>query len=508
MRAPRALLGTAVSIVFLAGCGGSPATLPDGGGPLGDGNSPPGDGSTSGTPPTPTATGCVALTIDSSTKIEGSSGDTYAWRDAACKPRAASLLRNEMKDAFGEMGGYLRSLTYEAAGATRVCRGTGGNGWQGFGYIINHYASTASETQQIGGTHAIVLGGRHHAVHQYKWRINPGGPVDVTAQWVFATGRDHPLFSITFDATPAGKDVVNADTRAPYGDLAFDVTPGNVDGIAWGDKYRFTTKGAGPVTPTSAWDYTAPNTIPFDLAWSSAADAEMGLVQTQAYDAKWGGGDYGGGLLASKWNTSGTSLLTDLPDWLWPYQLNQYELPFVTTSHRVAWGATYGAVGQSSYSAGGKTFSGYPYQSYAVHVALGTHSGGAVLAQVAEIETVQKTTLGATRGTVSMQGPVGVARSDLGPYAPAGWNHVYSAWDVQAAAGAATVTFTVAGGGKLTNPLLLVHGYSGGAPHLTWNGAPLTADTHYFATVDAASSTLWITLGYAVSGSGTLTIDP
>ena len=71
----------------------------------------------------------------------------------------------------------------------------------------------------------------------------------------------------------------------------------------------------------------------------------------------------------------GDQAATDIPDSEWPFQLNQYELPSETKSHRVAWGATFGAVGSSSYTAFGQKLSGYPYQSYSVYVVLGTHSG-------------------------------------------------------------------------------------------------------------------------------------
>jgi hypothetical protein len=420
------------------------------------------------------------------------------------------MLRNDGPDGLGEAGGYLRRLTYEVAGTKRTCTGTGANGWNGFGYIIDHYASTASETQQTQGKARVVLAGKHHAIHEYTWAISPGGNVNVTAHWIFATGRDHPLFSITFDATPAGSNGVNADTRAPYGDLGWDEdTKGEVSGVGWGDKYAFQTTGNGPVTTSSPWDYTKPNTVPYDLEWSNAADAEMGLVATRAWATKIEGGDYGGGMLMDHWGKTGTNLLGDIPDWEWPYQLNQYELPFVTTSHRVAWGANYGAVGQASYQAFGKTLSGYPFQSYAVYVVLGAHTAGTVAAQVREIETVQGVKLTASRGTVSAQGPAGVGRTDTVAYVPAGFDPIHAAWDVHAASNAVTVSLDVPSG-SLSQPVFRVHDYTASAPpaHVTYGGKALVADTDYFATLDAATSSVWITLNLTASGTGTLTVDP
>lgn len=456
-----------------------------------------------GTPPNPTATGCMTMNHDTA-KVENSNADTFKWFDAACKARAASLLKNNSADAFGEQGGYLRAYSYEAGGKTRACKGTGANGWQGFGYIVNHYASSASTTQHVAGQTNTRLDGKHHVVHEFKWRVNPGAPVDVTAEWRVSTGRDHPLFAITFDSTPAGKDVANADTRAPYGDMAFEGTAGSIDGIGWGDKYKFTTK-ASPVTANSAWDYTQPNTIPYDLSWVSKADAEMGLVATSAFDVNPSGGDYGGGILSQRWGKSGSSLLNDLNDWTWPYQLNQYELPFGTTSHRIAWGANYGAVGKSSFTSFGRKLVGYPYTSYSLYVVFGTHAQSAVAAQVAEMETILKSSIAATVGTIDTKAVGGPGRTDEVTLSKAGFDSARGAWSAHAASNNAKLQFTASG--TLVNPLIVIRDWTAASPKLSWNNASLTADTHYFATVDGARKELWITLNFAVT-KGELAIAP
>jgi hypothetical protein len=347
-------------------------------------------------------------------------------------------------------------------------------------------------------------------------RVSPGGSVDVTIHWLFATGRSHPVFAITFDATPAGQNAVNADTRAPYGNLNFDGVSdgsGDVAGVGWGDQYRFTTTGSGPVTMESTWSYTDANTVPYVVMWAAAADAEMGAVQTQTFDQHVAGGDYGGGMLADcQGHTSAspggncTSGHTMPTDWLWPYQLNQYELPYVTTSKRLAWGANYGAIGQVSYSAFGRTLSGYPRVSYSVYVVLGPHSDGTVAAQVAEVESVQHTQLTATKGTVWTTGPAGVGRSDTATLQPAGWDPRYGTWNVAAAANQATVTFAVSSG-TLRHPVLVVSGYTASAaPPVKLDGATLTNGVDYLASVDTTGSQVWITLLRELSGSHTVEV--
>jgi hypothetical protein len=449
-----------------------------------DASAPPADSDGSASAPAPTATGCASLVHDGA-NVENSPADSYAWSDSSCRPRSASFFRNDQKDVFGESGGYLRSLSYEVNGNKRTARGTGSNGWQGFGYIVNHYANSASTTQGTAGKTTVALAGKHHAVHRYTWRVNPGGPVDVTAEWRVATGRDHPVFSITFDATAAGANVVNADTRAPYGDMAYEGTAGAISGIGWGDSYKFKTT-ASPVTTTTAWDYTQPNTIPYDVSWSSGGDAEMGLVATTDFASGMSGGDYGAGTLSAHWGKSGSNLLSDVVDWSWPYQLNQYELPFGTTSHRVAWGANYGAVGQSSYTSFGRKLSGYPTTSYAVRVVFGTHGASAVAAEVAEMETVMATKVTANAGTPK-------------------WDALRDAWSADATSNA--VTLTIAAPSALRNPMFVIRNWTAGDPNLQWNGAALTADTHYYATVDSTNHELWITLAFSAQ-QGTLDVAP
>lgn len=492
------------------GSGGAPGEAGGGDDP-GPGTGPSSDAATGEGGAVPGANGCQALVLKAGAKVDGTNADTYTWYDDRCLPRTASLLRNDAADAYHEHGGYLRALSYQVAGKTRDIRGSGGNGWQGFGYIVTHYGSAGddADTMSVGGTYRTVLAGRHHAIHEFKWDLSPGGTVHVTAHWMFATGHAHPLFAITLDASAAKAGTVTADSRAPYGDLSWDNgAGGDVSGDGWGDTHKFTTTGAGPVTPTSSWDYTKANTIPYAYEWSTPTDSEMGLVSTLSWASRISGGDYGGGLLSGQWGKTGTKLLTDIVSWEWPFQLNQYELPYVTTSHRVAWGATFGAVGSASYTAFGQTLSGYPYQSYTVYVVLGTHATSTVAAQVAAVEATQGVSLAATRGTVATDGVGGPGRTDKARFPQVGFDPVYAAWTVDAASNAITVTVK-AGSASVANPMFEIRGYTATAAPATvsYAGRALVADVDYFATVDTSGQRLWLTLNQTVTGSGTLVVN-
>jgi len=431
--------------------------------------------------------------------------DRYGWSDATCSARKASLVRNGGADPGGSNGGYLRELVWSAGGKTRTAVGSGSNGWMGWGYVVNHYGGSADLSADHSGSFRTVYAGTHHAIHEYQVRMNPGGPVDVTIHWFFATGRTAPVYAITFDATPAGPNAVRADTRAPYGDLNFEgtVSDRSIGGVGWGDKYRFVTTGTGAVTENTAWDYTQPNVVPYVQMWSRQEDAEMGAVQTQSFEQHVAGGDYGSGTLeADYWGKTGQPMPTD---WVWPFQLNQYELPFGSTSHRLAWGSNYGAIGQQSVTAFGKTFSGYPRVSYSVFMVVDPKSGQPTLAQAADVEHAIGAALTASVGTVVTSGPAGVGRTDTATYAPAGYNPLYGTWELAASSGAVTAVLDV-GAGALKAPTFHVTGFSKSLATVSVDGTPLPSSSA-FVSIDTTKGELWLTLNGTLRGQTTLNIE-
>lgn len=426
------------------------------------------------------APGCTAQTLDANVSVGGYMSDRYGWSDGACLRRTAALVRNNAADPGGSRGGYLRELTLTVNGASRTARGTGSNGWNGWGYVVNHYGSSADTSRGRTGTFRTVLAGAHHAIHEFKVNMSPGGPVAATIHWFFATGRSEPVYGITFDVG-ATANAVSADTRAPYGDLAFEGTAGPIAGIGWGDLFRFTTTGTGPVTMSTPWDYSTPNLVPFVRMWSSAVDAEMGAVQTQTFAQHVAGGDYGAGSItacqgktsANKGSGCSNAGETMPTDWMWPFQLNQYELPFSNSSHRLAWGSNYGAIGKSSVSAFGRTFSGHPQVKYGVFMVVGAHSSDDTLARVTEVEHLTSATVtGAT------------------------WNPLYAVWEAPASA---TLSLNPQGG-AISAPVFHLSNFTASAvSQVLVDGVALQPGTGYFATLDPADQSLWLTLNGTVS---------
>lgn len=461
----------------------------------------------------PGPAGCGPVRVENGVDLSGYQVDRYTWSDATCAERKASLVRNSGADPGGSNGGYLRQLVWSAGGTTRTATGSGANGWMGWGYVVNHYGSTADLSKSRPGTSRTVFAGQHHAIHEFKLRMNPGGPVDVTIHWFFASGRSAPVYAITFDATPAGPNAVDADTRAPYGDLDFEGSHGPIGGIGWGDKYRFVTQGAGPLSESSAWNYAQPNLVPYVQMWSQSVDAEMGAVQTESFERHVAGGDYGDRALESCWGKTDssagpgcTSDLGTLPtSWLWPFQLNQYELPYGSTSHRLAWGSSYGAVGQQSVSAFGESFAGYPRVSYAVFMVVGPKTPSSTLAQVTEVEHLGGAQLTASVGAVITQGPAGVGRTDTVTYAPPGYSPLYATWELEAASGAVTAVLDPMSG-ALSSPTFHITGFTKDRATVSLGGRVLTA-TQAFVSIDGAKDELWVTLNGRVTGPVSMHVE-
>ncbi|UXI70115.1 hypothetical protein [Tahibacter amnicola] len=475
------------------------------------------------------------IVIEPDVNLDGFRSDRYTWRDSAGRPRSAAMVRNTQRDPASKYGGYLRQLTYQLADqSTRTVTGSF-NGHPGFGYVVSHFGNGLGSWGVAGydtpGQFRTLFAGRHHAIHRYTQTFQFAGmngsggvsqyPVGITIDWTFVTGRDHPLWSISYDMSSAPVNALEGDSRSPYGDMTFDgAAPGTGDtvmGAAWGERYKFTTT-AGPLTLNSPWAWTAPNTVPYANLWTQNVDAEMGMVQTQTITQQdaggyWGYARWGSTSAAGPACTSGTT--STMPcTWNWPYQLNQYSFLGTddsTISKRIAWGTNYGFLGKASYPELGDTGmrAGWPRQSYNLHIVLDRHSISPTLSQVQQVETVQNVTLTATQGQVLTQGPAGAGRTDTKPYQPAGYNHVYGTWEVQAAGNAVNLGVQV-GSGTLNRPVLVVRGYTGSALPGTvrLNGMTLVRDVDYFPSLDDAGDALWITLNRNLSGNSTLIVSP
>lgn len=480
-----------------------------------------------------------SLQHDPAVNLGGYLSDQYTWLDSQGQPRSAALVRNNQGDPRGAKGGYLERFTYTLpGGGTREVRGANGF-FGGFGYIVSHLKdpSTASGEDdsplghQFGGQYRTVFVGAHHALHEFtlnypRWgRVNNQRikyQVPVTIQWLFATGKDHPLWSTGFDLSVAPAGAINADTRAPYGELYFDGGFDTVGGVAWGERFHFESTSK-PLTLNSDWTWSQSNSgAPYNLLFTQNTDAEMGLVGTRVIGKQdaggYEGGDGRGSTSANATQRCNTSQPTyRMPcDWKWPFQSvnysfynNQGQLDpnTPTASKRLAWGSDWGFLGQSSYSSiNGFVGSGHPQVGYSVWVVLGTHSANPTRLLAQQMRTVDQTTLSATGATVRSGGPLGVGLSQSTTYSPIGYNPTYGTWEANLGAATVQLSFSVPAGQSLERPMLRLHGANQLPNSISLNATALVADTDYFASLDSSTGQLWITLARNLQGQAQLSL--
>ncbi len=337
----------------------------------------------------------------------------------------------------------------------------------------------------------------------------------MTIDWIFSTGRDNPVWAVTWDLSGVPANALNDDSRAPYGELNIDGTGfQDIDGVAWGDRYRFSSTTA-PVTLDSAWTWTQPNSVPFVKLWIVSTDATMGIVQTQTLaqqDAGAGRNPFYHDLTPywGKTSAQGNAGGADVMPWQdsWPFQANSFSIgpsPGSSNNARLTWGALYGFLGQQSYATHNglvATASGWPKKSYSTYVVLGPHAASPVEAQVAQVETVQSLTLSAAIGSVVTSGPAGIVRADNVTYAPAGYNPVYGALAFDASGNQLDANIAV-GAGTLRKPLIVLGNYTAGTPPaaMKLGGALLVPDVDAFVSLRASASELWVTLNRDLTGA-------
>lgn len=478
----------------------------------------------------------------------GLTAERYTWLDANGLTRSATLSHNDAGN--GGHRGELCDFTYHSdAGTMRDVQELTAGGAGGFGYVVSHlvYQSAAYFAainndgddsplgHAFGGTYTRLLQGRHHAILRFqlnypRWGVPASNVptkynVPVTIDWLIATGQDHPLWSISYDLTAAPDKAIEADSRAPYGEMAFDGAGSaagfgsNVAGVAWGDHYAFTTTGAPPMNLNSSWTWNQLNTIPHVYLWTTNPDpdAEMGIVQTEDITKQDAASEFTSGFWGK---TSATMIgcpgqyLMPCADYQWGYQANADGTGFGPGgSKRLTWGTGYGFQGDSAYEGNdpNTTNVGWPRQSYSTRIVFGLHSISPTITQVAQVENVMASTLSASVGAVLTSGPGGVNRTDLRAYQPVGYNRVYGTWDVDVGASANTATISlIAAGTGLKNPIFILHHRSADLPaSVTLDGLALSADVDYFATVDPANADhadtrLWITINRNWVGSHNL----
>ena len=359
-------------------------------------------------------------------------------------------------------------------------------GHPGFGYVVSH--TTANGNSPLGkgnpptAVATTVFAGGHHAIHRVELvydRDREGGgqgiKIPVVIEWLVATGRDHPVWAVTWRTGAAVNplnvsfDAYRMDTRGPYGSLNFDGAPDRgqgdaIGGVAWGDSgFRFTTTDA-ELTLNSPWTYDVPNAVNFTRAWTETVNAEMGIVQTMPGDVQMGypdrvvGRERGSRSDQNFLEKGDCTGVGDPRKYVmpcvngWPYQLMNFDWdpssgkpPAEATGTKLmAWGSPYGWLGASSFDrfdfAG--TADGRGDRSYATFIALGPkcrRSGpgtpcdqeGDVARVIAEVGALAAARIGnVSPGSLVAQAPRGPGAADLKSLV-SGYNDTFAAYELR-----------------------------------------------------------------------------
>jgi hypothetical protein len=433
-------------------------------------------------------------------------------------------------------------------------------GHAGFGYVVSHNTQTANSP--LGKANpptnivTTVFSGGHHAIHHVELVYDRdregdgfGIEIPVVIDWLVATGRDHPVWAVTWRVGQAVNpsntdfDVYRMDVRGPYGSLNFDgaATPGEGDaigGVAWGDfGLRFTTTDA-ELTLNSPWTYDTPNSVPFVQTWTATTNAEMGIVETRAGDKEMG---YPDRVVDRERGSRSSSAYTDKQDCTgfqdnrnyvvpcvsgWPYQLMNYDWdPSVpkpagesTGTKIVAWGSPYGWLGASNadlFDFSG-TVDARGDRSFATFIVLGPHCrfGGATCDQPGDVATTVQavealaaaTVSNVTVGSVVSQVPKGPGATETKTLA-GGYDDTYAVWRLTATDDQVAFTFAPAAGQPVANPIFVIGGYTAPVvPQVSVGGASVSVntgatDSGAFVSLDTARSELWVTLNRTVSAT-------
>jgi hypothetical protein len=368
----------------------------------------------------------------------------------------------------------------------------------------------------------------------------------VVIEWFVATGRDHPVWAVTWKiGEAANPQNVNfgdyrMDVRGPYGSLNFDGAANRtlgdaIGGVAWGDfGLKFTTADA-QLTLNSPWTYNTLNTVCFTQAWTANENAEMGIVQTRIADKEMGYQDRvvgreRGHTSAENYLNKGncTDFGSDNRNYVvpcvsgWPYQLMNFDWdpgsgkPAIeaTGTKLIAWGSPYGWLGASSFDLFdfSATADGRGDRSYATFIVLGpkfrfdqrNDQVGDVAITIKAVEALNAATISdVNRGSLVTQAAKGPGATQMKNILN-GYNDNYTAYYLNASGNEVAFTFTPAVGTLVRNPIFVVQNYNAQQlPRITVAGNPITvnsgADGGAFVSLNPATNELWVTLNATIN---------
>lgn len=481
-----------------------------------------------------------AITVNNNAVINSNTCDRIIWYDSKGLTRSASMVKIN-GNPVGYKGGYISQLTF-IDGIEIICNESNTySDLSGLGFMINHviYQKTGytgrgwinSKQDGVGGTTNIIFQGANHIIYETEMDEygddgdHSRGTWKVKWQYIIRTGNDYIIQSIAYDFSSTAYGVWGNDIRSPYCELnwtgtgASNTLTESIDGIEYcvadsnGISYIFKTKSSSPFSDGYTFNMPGRN-IPYTLSFKNSPDREFGYISTLDLTQQAAGGGY----LSAPVNI-GSESNSMPPNWGINFQFNGYQNWY---GDKMTWQLPYGAAGGESNKEGTlhlsdfpdwtwrKRWNAYPRIGYTLIIQWGKHSDDNVRKLMNEIADIHSLTnpLTASVGTIPTMGKMHLYDTEENfILKPAGYNHIYHAWEVSCTSDSADITFNL-GSVNLKNQTIIFNNFNKTElPVIKINDTQQTEGVDMFSSIDSVNKKLYITFNKTFTGTVNIKIE-
>lgn len=476
------------------------------------------------------------ISVDTAAVVNTNTCDKISWTDSSGLLRTGSIVKIN-GNPLGYKGGYFSQVTYMDGASTVTCNESSpGGDLSGLGFMINHqptgYAGRGwanSKQDGFNGTTTILFQGANHVIYQTEMDMyGDNGNTALGAwkvKWVYMirTGNDYIVDSIAYDFSSKPYGTYGNDIRSPYCEInwtgtgAANTLSESIDGIEFcatngsGVSYIFKTNGSSPFS--TGYTYNTPGrNIPYTLQWKNSPDREAGYIATLDLAQQAAAGGYLGQ------NYIGSTSTAMPQNWGINYQANGFQGWY---GDKMTWGMPYGSAGGETAAESGtttkstfpdwtwrKNWPAYPTNGFTLLIHLGKKTDDNVRKLAAESADIHGliNPLTASVGTVATTGKINLYDSAAFTLKPAGYNHLYHAWEVACAADAANVTLAL-GAVSLKNQTFIFNNFNGSSvPAVSVGGSAQSEGTDMFTSLDTVNKKLYVTFNKIFTGTTNIVI--
>ena len=413
-----------------------------------------------------------------------------SWLDSKGKPRVALITKPYAADNYPGICVWLQY--YDGSTPVIITSTTPADPEihnRGFGGTVHHYANYDWHwIDQRNPTFTLRYQGDHHVIFDFTQTLHGANE---SVSYTIMDGLDYFQWQETVQCTSATDTIY--DSRGPYLTMDWDGN-GSFDALD-GQQYEAAGYFSQP-TYNGAWTYSTAvaKGIPYVNEWKG--NREVGYVQTQTNIQQQSGTPEN----ALNLPASGSTVPNNgSPTVFFDFQMNFYD-----QLQKMTWGMPYGYLNGQT---GTGTKSGWG--QYSLSIMFDAKSAGGVQRLQNENIAIQngKVSLTATLGSVVTTGPVGTKNPATQTLSPAGYDHNYRTWWLQAdASNQSQITMNVTAA-TLMNPAFRIKGMTQVPAIVKYNGTVLVSNVDYYASYYAANGEVWLTLLKNVTGTNTLFVQ-